>query len=167
MQIAIASSNTLAQALTTVESWVDSYSVGDQCYCQSNFDHGIEDVPISTAAGERTVRKVCAAIGSGPGPDGYPIYDDVQCGNDPINDYSDETACPGRVDLGKASFSITGLSFCQVPATAVFASAGPGAIAMPGSGISNWRPRVLRSLPCRRPHRESSSMPWSSAALAT
>src|SRR5687768_7282824 len=47
--------------------WSDSYSVGDQCYCESTFDHAIGDVEVATPIGVRTVREVCDAIGPGPG----------------------------------------------------------------------------------------------------
>ena len=79
--------------------WKDSYSVGDQCYCDSTFDHNIGPQPSGIA--NMTVRQVCDAIGPGPGAAGRPIYNDVQCGNGPANDAGDEDWCPGRVDIGK------------------------------------------------------------------
>ncbi len=87
-------------------SWADSYSVGDQCYCETTFDHGIADVVVETPVGPRTVREVCDAIGPGPGSepageDPRPLYNDIQCGNGPPNDASDEVDCPGRVDIGR------------------------------------------------------------------
>ncbi len=82
-------------------SWADSYSVGTQCYCASTFDHGIGDLPVDTPAGRKTVREVCDQIGDGPGIDGRPIYNDIQCGNGPANNAGDEDDCPGRVDIGR------------------------------------------------------------------
>ena len=81
--------------------WKDSYSVGDQCYCDTTFDHDIGDIRVDTTVGNITVREACALIGEGPGAQGRPIYNDVQCGNGPANDAGDEDYCPGRVDIGK------------------------------------------------------------------
>ena len=87
-------------------SWADSYSVGDQCYCESTFDHDIGPIEVETPVGVRTVREVCDAIGPGPGSepageDPRPLYNDIQCGNGPANDAGDEDDCPGRVDIGR------------------------------------------------------------------
>ncbi|MEO0325080.1 MAG: hypothetical protein AAF447_19125, partial [Myxococcota bacterium] len=82
-------------------SWADSYSVGSECYCATSFDHGIGPIEVPTPAGPRTVRDVCDALGPGPGLDGRPLYNDVQCGNGPPNDAGDEDDCPGRVDIGR------------------------------------------------------------------
>lgn len=81
--------------------WSDSYSVGDECYCESTYDHGIGEIVVPTPAGPRTVREVCDALGPGPGSAGRPVYNDIQCGNGPANDAGDEDDCPGRVDLGR------------------------------------------------------------------
>jgi hypothetical protein len=83
------------------DGWKDSYSVGQQCYCATTFDHGIGDIVVDTPAGKRTVREVCEKIGDGPGAAGRPIYNDIQCGNGPANDAGDEDDCPGRVDIGR------------------------------------------------------------------
>lgn len=80
--------------------WSDSYSVGNQCYCDSTFDHNIGSVLVSTPLGTMAVQDVCDWIGPGPGKDGRPIYNDIQCGNGPPNDAGDEVTCPGRVDHG-------------------------------------------------------------------
>ncbi len=81
--------------------WKDSYSVGGDCYCATTFDHGIGDLTVDTPAGPRSVRQVCDKIGKGPGPEGRPIYNDIQCGNGPANNAGDEDDCPGRVDIGR------------------------------------------------------------------
>lgn len=83
------------------ESWKDSYSVGDRCYCDTTFDHNIGDIRVDTAVGNITVLEACELIGEGPGSQGRPIYNDVQCGNGPANDAGDEDYCPGRVDIGR------------------------------------------------------------------
>jgi len=82
-------------------AWKDSYSVGDRCYCDTTFDHDIGDIRVDTPVGNITVVEACAIIGEGPGSNGRPIYNDVQCGNGPANDAGDEDYCPGRVDIGK------------------------------------------------------------------
>lgn len=88
--------------------WADSYSVDGRCYCASTFDHNIADIEVDTPAGPRTVLEVCEAIGPGPGIEGNPIYNDIQCGNGPANDAGDEDWCPGRVDQGEAGCCIAG-----------------------------------------------------------
>jgi len=82
-------------------AWKDSYSVGDRCYCDTTFDHDIGDIRVDTSVGNITVVEACEIIGPGPGANGRPIYNDVQCGNGPANDAGDEDYCPGRVDIGK------------------------------------------------------------------
>lgn len=81
-------------------NWKDSYSVDGKCYCISNYDHGIRDQTVNTPKGRMTIEEVCELLGPGPGVDGNPVYNDIQCGNGPANDASDETDCPGRVDKG-------------------------------------------------------------------
>jgi len=84
------------------KSWVDSYSVGDQCYCDdvTTYDHNVGDLPVETSIGWMSVRQVCELLGPGPGMGNNPRYNDVQCGNGPPNDQGDELNCPGRVDMG-------------------------------------------------------------------
>jgi hypothetical protein len=81
-------------------SWSDSYSVGNSCYCETTYDHNIGVIVVATPLGNLTVKEVCTLLGPGPGSSGRPIYNDIQCGNGPANDAGDETACPGRVDHG-------------------------------------------------------------------
>lgn len=63
---------------------------------------------METPDGTRTVRQVCARIGSGPGIGNNPIYNDVQCGHGPPNNAGDEHICPGRVDRGSGGCNIKG-----------------------------------------------------------
>jgi len=80
-------------------NWADSYSVGDRCYCNfSTYDHGMETFMVETPLGWKTMPEVCQLLGDGPGMEGRPLYNDLQCGNGPPNDASDEHVCPGRVD---------------------------------------------------------------------
>lgn len=89
-------------------NWSDSYSVDGRCYCDSTFDHAIGDIEIDTPYGVKTVLEICEAIGPGPGAEGNPVYNDIQCGNGPANDAGDEDWCPGRVDLGAAGCCTAG-----------------------------------------------------------
>lgn len=85
--------------------WADSYSMGEHCYCDlklgaQTFDHGIGLFMVKTPNGWKSVEAVCKMLGPGPGINGRPVYNDVQCGNGPPNDAGDEHTCPGRVDIG-------------------------------------------------------------------
>ncbi|MEO0367603.1 MAG: putative collagen-binding domain-containing protein [Pseudomonadota bacterium] len=84
---------------TPGNNWWDSYSVGDECFCQTTFDHNIGPIVVDTSIGSMTVFEACALIGPGPGSQGRPVYNDVQCGNGPANDAGDEDYCPGRTDI--------------------------------------------------------------------
>lgn len=83
------------------EAWKDSYSVGDRCYCDTTGDHEVDDLLADTPLGRITTETACAIIGPGPGSQGNPIYNDIQCGNGPANNAGDEDYCPGRVDIGR------------------------------------------------------------------
>ncbi|MFK7994865.1 MAG: discoidin domain-containing protein, partial [Granulosicoccus sp.] len=87
-----------------VETWGDSYSVGDQCFCKTTFDHAISDIPVETELGIMTIRQACDRLGEGPGHEGRPLYNDIQCGNGPANvpdnpDWADEEFCPGQINV--------------------------------------------------------------------
>lgn len=84
-------------------SWADSYSVGDECFCATTFDHNIGPFYVETPLGWKTVFEICELLGPGPGNTGdRPVYNDIQCGNSPPNNAGDEHICPGRTDLGEA-----------------------------------------------------------------
>lgn len=87
---------------TPGNNWSDSYSVDGKCYCATTFDHAIGTYEVDTPVGKRTVQQVCDALGPGPGIEGNPVYNDIQCGNGPANDAGDEGYCPGRVDQGRS-----------------------------------------------------------------
>lgn len=93
---------------TPVAAWKDSYSVGNQCYCDSNFPDNEGNAMVNTSRGTMTVREACALVGPGPGAAGRPLYNDVQCGNGPVGDAPNESYCPGRVDAGKEGCSHIG-----------------------------------------------------------
>jgi hypothetical protein len=97
----------LAHAATTYNpkpGWKDSYAVGGKCYCDSNgYDHHLSTRNVWTPQGLKSVVEVCEAITSALGTgatSGRVPYNDVQCGNGPANDASDEAGCPGQVDIG-------------------------------------------------------------------
>ena len=85
--------------------WADSYASDGTCYCDTNFDHGIAEQVVwrTPSLGWRyTVAALCEILPPGPGKDGNPIYNDVQCGNGPASTAEDDqpNVCPGRVDHG-------------------------------------------------------------------
>lgn len=85
-------------APTSAMYWSDSYSVGGQCYCDTNFDHDLDRVSVATAAGDRSVIQICADISSrfgGGSSSGRTYYNTVQCGHQPANSAADERDCPG------------------------------------------------------------------------
>jgi len=82
--------------------WADSYSHGGKCYCSSPMDHGLGDKIVDSVFGRKTIRETCELVGSGPGRQGNPLYNDIQCGHGPTNGSWDEENCPGRVDSGTA-----------------------------------------------------------------
>ena len=84
-------------------SWADSYSINGNCYCDgvTSYDHDIGAILVDTPLGVLSVKDVCVLLGKGPGKEGRPLYNDVQCGNGPPNDAGDEDDCPGRTEHGK------------------------------------------------------------------
>ena len=99
------------------EAWKDSYSVGDRCYCDTTGDHDVNNLLADTPFGTITTEEACDLIGPGPGSQGNPIYNDIQCGNGPANDAGDEDYCPGRVDIGKEGCTHIGpkWNFSDIP----------------------------------------------------
>ena len=87
-----------AQTPSSPMYWSDSYSVDGQCYCDTNFDHDLDQVSVATPEGSRSVIQVCADItsrfGSGRSS-GRTYYNTVQCGHQPANSAADERTCPG------------------------------------------------------------------------
>ena len=102
---------------TRPTGWSDSYSVNGQCYCDTNFDHGLSSVTVLTNNGRKTVPEVCATIRStfGNGPQqGRLYFNTVQCGHGPVNNAADETVCPG---IPRASGNFTGNRCFETGAT--------------------------------------------------
>ncbi|CAM9849996.1 unnamed protein product, partial [Ectocarpus sp. 13 AM-2016] len=83
--------------------WADSYSVGGKCYMQTTFDHDIGEVEVDTPQGTMKIEDLFNLLEPGPGSEGRPLYNDIQCGNGPANSDSlgDEFLCPGLVEYGR------------------------------------------------------------------
>ena len=76
----------------------------------TSFDHGADALMVETPYGLRSLRQIDQIIGEGPPVGDNPVYNDVQCGNGPANDYGDEDQgqCAGRVDMGADGCGIIG-----------------------------------------------------------
>lgn len=85
--------------------WADSYSANGNCYCEgvTTYDHDIGKVMVNTntSLGVLSVMQICQLLGKGPGREGRPLYNDIQCGNGPANNAGDEDNCPGRTEYGR------------------------------------------------------------------
>lgn len=85
-------------------SWMDSYEGNGYCWCSTNFDHNLSSKQVTINGTLYSVEDICEELELHPlyrtriSSDN--IYNDIQCGNGPINDSSDEPLCPGRVDIG-------------------------------------------------------------------
>ena len=97
----------------------DSYSVGDDCYCRStNPDASIANVTVMVPETVRNrtgtnivqlrVKDICKRLGPGPGSQGRPWYNDIQCGNGPSSTSPFEVTCPGRVEYGAGGCKFLG-----------------------------------------------------------
>ena len=88
--------NTLSSSPST---WSDSYAVGDQCFCDSSFDHGLNAMSVETPQGMKSVRQICADIRANFGNGGLDrtYYNTSQCGHPPANNAPDEANCPGII----------------------------------------------------------------------
>lgn len=81
--------------------WADSYSVGDKCYMYTTFDHDIGGYEVNTPQGRMAIKDLYNKLRKGPGYEGHPLYNDIQCGNGPANTAPDEKKCPGLVEFGR------------------------------------------------------------------
>jgi hypothetical protein len=91
----------LSGRLPNPGTWGDSYSVGNSCYCATTYDHEIGPILVDTPLGVMSIKEVCELLGEGPGIEGRPRYNDIQCGNGPANNAGDEEVCPGRIEHQK------------------------------------------------------------------
>ncbi len=90
------------------KSWADSYDANGFCWCETTFDHELDNINVAwfyINGIKRNIRDICDELKFHPlirdYQDGDPIYNDVQCGNGPPNNADDEWQCPGRVDEGR------------------------------------------------------------------
>ncbi|WP_025742285.1 RICIN domain-containing protein [Aquimarina pacifica] len=99
------------------QSWADSYQANGLCWCESTFDHGLDDVnSISFVINgvKRNIEDICDELKNHPSfrasASGDSFYNDIQCGNGPANNDSrnDETYCPGIVTNGNEGCTVTG-----------------------------------------------------------
>ncbi len=97
------------------KSWADSYQANGLCWCDTTFDHDLDDitkVSFTINGVKRNIRDICDELQYHPlvrdYVEGDPIYNDVQCGNGPANTAIDEVQCPGRVDEGREGCSEIG-----------------------------------------------------------
>lgn len=97
------------------KSWADSFQANGLCWCDSTFDHDLNDinkVSYVINGAKRNIKNICDELKNHPLVRNYrsgdPIYNDIQCGNGPANTAIDETQCPGRVDLGRNGCSEIG-----------------------------------------------------------
>eukprot|EP00903_Cladosiphon_okamuranus_P018817 g17308.t1 len=68
----------------------------------STFDRGIGEVEVPTSLGIMKISDLYQLMGGGPGAEGRPLYNDIQCGNGPTKarNEADEVNCPGLVEYG-------------------------------------------------------------------
>ncbi|WP_299180005.1 carbohydrate-binding protein [uncultured Aquimarina sp.] len=94
-------------------SWHDSYEANGFCWCSTNFDHNLGSKKVIVNGTQYSVVDICDELEKHPlfrsRNNGDNIYNDVQCGNGPINDSNDEPLCPGRVDMGVEGCLVRGV----------------------------------------------------------
>ncbi|MFD2563415.1 Ig-like domain-containing protein [Aquimarina rubra] len=105
-----------AQQWNPRPGWKDSFEANGFCWCDSsNFDHNLGSKTLSINGTDYNIKDVCDELKKHPlhrnFRDGDPPYNDIQCGNGPVNDAPDEAGCPGRVDLGPAGCNQIGPRF--------------------------------------------------------
>ncbi len=96
-------------------NWKDSYQANGHCWCNSTFDHNLGSKTLNINGTNYGIIDVCDELQNHPlyrnEANGDPLYNDIQCGNGPVNDAADETGCPGRVDLGPGGCDEIGTTF--------------------------------------------------------
>ncbi len=99
-------------------SWTDSYAANGFCWCDTTFDHNLDDINVASVTingVKRNLRDVCDELKKHPKyrayKNGDAPYNDIQCGNGPANDAPDEAGCPGRTDLGSQGCNQKGPKF--------------------------------------------------------
>lgn len=97
-------------------NWKDSYKANGFCWCDTNFDHNLGSKKLTINNTAYGIKDVCDELKKfhpqyRPFNNGDEPYNDIQCGNGPVNDAPDEAGCPGRVDLGPAGCNMIGPKF--------------------------------------------------------
>lgn len=93
--------------------WHDSFEANGLCWCSTeNFDHDLDEEEVTINGTRYNVVDICDELKSHPlirsRNDNDKIYNDIQCGNGPLNSSVDEPLCPGRVDIGRDGCLETG-----------------------------------------------------------
>jgi len=96
-------------------NWKDSYEANGHCWCESTFDHDLDDKKVLINGVPYSVVDICDELEKHPeyrafDNDDSP-YNDIQCGNGPFNNAADESGCPGRVDLGSSGCDQIGVTW--------------------------------------------------------
>lgn len=95
------------------EGWMDSFQANGLCWCSStNFDHELDTKTVAINGTQYFVEDICDELEDHPSYRNRVssdfIYNDIQCGNGPLNESLDEPDCPGRVDRGTPGCLETG-----------------------------------------------------------
>lgn len=128
--------------------WSDSYSVNGQCYCDSNFDHGLRGVSVQTPDGQKTVPQICSDIQAKYGIGSIrnrTYFNTAQCGHGPANTAPDERVCPGvPIAAGNYTGPNCGLTGARWNLDLLYGNSNP--IVQVQSGGSWWQPKASDNL---------------------
>jgi hypothetical protein len=96
-------------------NWKDSYEANGHCWCESTFDHDLDDKKVLINGVPYSVVDICDELENHPDYRTFdnddPAFNDIQCGNGPFNNAADESGCPGRVDLGSSGCDQIGVTW--------------------------------------------------------
>ncbi len=96
-------------------NWKDSYEANGHCWCESTFDHDLDDKKVLINGVPYSVVDICDELENHPDyrtfDNNDPAFNDIQCGNGPFNNAADESGCPGRVDLGSSGCDQIGVTW--------------------------------------------------------
>jgi len=92
-------------------NWSDSYSANGLCWCETTYDHDLDDITkvwFVINGERRNIRDICEELENHPSfrnkQNSDLVYNDIQCGNGPANTAKDETYCPGRVGISSTDY---------------------------------------------------------------
>lgn len=96
-------------------NWKDSFEANGHCWCESTFDHDLDDKKVLINGVPYSVVDICDELENHPDYRAFdnddPAFNDIQCGNGPFNNAADESGCPGRVDLGSSGCDQIGITW--------------------------------------------------------